>query len=344
MRSFRTFLYALAVVALAACGGGGSAGALPPAAVSDPGTRDPSGSTVAFEKRTLWVSYGQAINTFSTDVGGPVTPLKRSGPFPWYNAQGVPIPALPGVVDLAIAPDGTRWLLESRDEFLGGSGWRLYAVAAHDNLPENTYGDDINRPFAFVLGGDGVMIGYSGASGTTIVEYPYAASSKVPPLRTLNLTGSVRGFAAGNDGRYYVLRPNSIGVYLPVAAGWSLVRSIATATRPGVTIDSQAFAVGPDSSVYAVELPGNLNNPVMYVDVYARGSGTIARRIGPLPANYNGLGFPVITVDALNRLYVATQGSIYRFGPQANGTAKPQLVMTDATIGRPSALAVGPKL
>ena len=77
---------------------------------------------------------------------------------------------------------------------------------------------------------------------------------------------------------------------------------------------------------------------------YAPGSGTVARRIGPLPADYTGFGFPVITVDAQNRLYVATTGKIFRFGPSANGAATPQKVMIDPTLGRPSAMAVGPRL
>ncbi len=343
MSTFRTFLYALAVVALAACGSG-SAGGLAPA-VGDLGTRDPHGSSVAFEKRTLWVDYGTQVNAFSTDGNGAVTPQKTLGSYPWYNAHGVPIPGLPGIVDVAIAPDGTRWVLENRDALQGGPGWRLYAIAPSDTQPENTYGDDVNKPFALAVGGDGMVVGYRSSDGTTtIATYPYAASN-APALRTLQIAGPVLGFAAGNDGLFDVVRPGSFDAYRPVSTGWSLVRSIAMVTPLGpITINSHEFAVGPDSSIYVVDLPGSPSNAVMYVNVYPRGSGTAARRIGPLPANYNGLGFPVITVDSLNRLYVATQGQIYRFGPHANGAAQPQLVMIDPTIGRPVALAVGPKL
>jgi hypothetical protein len=343
MSSFRTFLYALAVAALAACGGGSVAG-LPPAA-SDLGTRAPSGSTIVFEKRTLWVAYANQVNAFSTGGSGAVTPQQTLGSLPWYDSSGVPIPGSPGIVDVAVAPDGTRWVLENRDAFLGGPGWRLYAVAPGDTQPENTYGDDVNRPFALALGGDGPSVAYRSSDGTTtIATYAYAASNSAP-VRTLHLTGQVLGYAAGNDGHFYVARPNAFDVYRPIPNGWALVRSIPTTTPSGsVTISSQEFAVGPDASLYVVDLPGSSSNPVMYVNVYPRGSGTVARRIGPLPANYNGLGFPVIAVDAANRLYVATNGQIHRFGPRANGAAQPQLVMTDSTPARPVALAVGPKL
>ena len=111
-----------------------------------------------------------------------------------------------------------------------------------------------------------------------------------------------------------------------------------------VTISSQEFAVAPNNSIYVVDLPGNNSNPVMYVNAYPPGSGKVSRRIGPLPADYGGFGFPVIAVDALNRLYVATNGQIYRFGPGAQGADAPQRLMTDSTQSRPKAMAVGPKL
>ncbi|MDQ6925306.1 MAG: hypothetical protein M3154_03620 [Candidatus Eremiobacteraeota bacterium] len=340
MRSFRTFLYAFAVVALAACGGGSGGGALPPA--SDPGTRDPSGSSVAFENTTLWVGYQQQVNAFSTKGNGPVTPAKTLPSFRWSNSIAAPVP---GIVDVAIAPDGTQWLLENRSAAEGGPGWRLFAVAPGDNQPENTYGDDVTFPFALGLAGDGVMVGYRDSNGvTTIATYPYAANN-APPLRTFRSTGRVLGFAEGNDGHLYVARPNGVDVYDPTSNGCCAIRSIATTGLVGhVTISSQEFAVGPNNSIYVTDLPGSNSNPVMYVNVYPPGSGKVGRRIGPLPANYDGLGFPVIAVDSSNRLYVATNGQIYRFGPSANGAAKPQRLMTDSTQSRPTALAVGPKL
>jgi len=338
MRSFRTSLYALAVVALAACGGSG--GTLPTAV--DPGTRTPSGSTVAFQKTTLWVGYQTQVNAFSTDGNGAVTRQKTLGSFSWPGSIAAPVP---GIVDVAIAPDGTQWILENRSAATGGPGWRLFAVAPGDTQPENVYGDDVNMPFALGLGGDGVMVGYRGSNGTaTIATYPYAANM-APPLRTWQSASQVLGFAEGGDGNIYVARANRVDVYGPTSNGCCPIRSIILAGLTGnVTINSQEFAVGPNNSVYVTDLPGSNANPIMYVNVYRPGSGKLSRRIGPLPANYNGLGFPVITVDSLNRLYVATNGQLYRFGAGAQGADAPQRVMTDSTQGRPTAMAIGPSL
>ncbi len=333
------------MAALAACGGGSGGGALPPEA-GELGARAPSGSSVAFEKRTLWVAYAQRVNAFPTDGSGAVTPEKTLGDFPWFTSAGTPLPgSSPGIVDVAVAPDGTRWLLENRSFAEGGPGWRLYAVAPNETTPENTYGDDAHVPFALALGGDGIMVGYRDSNGvTTIATYAYAANNSAP-IRTFTSSAPVLGLASGNDGHFYVARPNGYDVYDPTSTGCCPVRSVVTSGLTGtVTIGSQEFAVGPNNSVYVVDLPGGNANPVMYVNVYAPGSGKVARRIGPLPANYNGLGFPAIAVDSLNRLYVATQGTIYRFGPRANGAATPARVMTDSTPARPVALAVGPKL
>lgn len=342
MRFFRTFISALSVVALAACGGGSGGGALPSA--GDPGTRAPSGSTVAFENATLWVGYEQQISAFSTNGNGAVTPAKTYAAFRWSNSIAAPFP---GIVDVAIAPDGTQYLLENRSAAEGGPGWRLYAVAPGDNQPENTYGDDVNTPIAVGLGGDGIQVAYSDNStgATTIATFPYAASN-APPLRTLQLTGQVMGFNEATNGYLYVLRPNHVDVYDQFATGGSApVRSINLTGLTGhVTPGSRQFAVAPNNTIYVVDLPGNNANPVMYVNAYPPASGKVARRIGPLPADYSGFGFPVITVDSLNRLYVATNSQFYRFAANAQGADAPQRLMTDSTQSRVHALAVGPKL
>jgi len=209
MRFFRTFVSVFAVAALAACGGG--SGGTVPQAGSDPGTRAPSGSTVAFQSVSLWVSYDPPqVNAFSTNGSGPVTPAKTLPSFPWSNSPGAPVP---GIVDIAIAPDGTQYLLENRSATGGGPGWRLFAVAPGDNQPENTYGDDVDFPFAVGLGGDGIQVGYSDTNGvTTIATFAYAASNS-PPIRTLQTTGTVLGFAEATDGYLYVLRTNHVDVY-----------------------------------------------------------------------------------------------------------------------------------
>jgi hypothetical protein len=340
MLPFRMLAYAFAVVALAACGGGGSGGAVP-AAAPDTSTLDPNGTSVAFEKATLWVAYDSSVNAFSADGSGNVTPLQTLGTFSWPDRTV----DSPGITDIAIAPDGTKWVLENRSFALGGAGWRLFAVAPADRTPENQYGDSANRPFALGLAGDGVMVGYYDSTGSTIATYPYA-SNNVPPMRTFHTTDTVRAFAEGNDGRLYVAFANSVGVYRPESDGTAPLKSIPiTTTAPGhVTMGPHEFAVGPENSIYIVDLPGSNANPVMYVNVYAPGTATLARRIGPLPANYNGLGFPVIAVDSANRLFIATQGQLYRFGPNANGAATPQRVMNDPTQSRARALALGPKL
>ncbi|HEV2739428.1 MAG TPA: hypothetical protein VGU66_12665 [Candidatus Elarobacter sp.] len=340
MRSFRTFFSALAVVALAACGGGSGGSTLP--AANDPGTLTPSGNSVAFQKGSIWVGYHSQVNAFPADGNGAVTPTRKPGPFPWPHSI-----SQPGVVDIAIAPGGTEWLLENRDFALGGPGWQLFAVAPGDTTPENSFIDQGDSPFALGLGGDGIMVGYHSTTSnlTTIATYPYAASN-APPVRTFQTTSAVLGFAEGNDGLLYVMSPtNQVNVYLPTSTGCCPVRTINLTGLTGhVTISSQEFTVGPNNSIYVTDLPGNNANPVMYVNVYPPGSGKVGRRIGPIPADYGGSGFPVIAVDAANRLFVATTGKIYRFGPTANGTDAPQRVITDPTADRPVAMSAGPTL
>jgi hypothetical protein len=340
MRSLRTFFSTLAVVALAACGGGSGGGALP-SVPTDSGALAPSGSTVAFEKATIWVADDTEVNAYSTNANGTVTPLKTLGSFPWKT----PSTAIPGFVDLAIAPDGTQWLLENRDFAQGGSGWRLFAVAPGDDRPENVYGNDADLPFGFALGGDGVLVGYyDHADGKiTIGTFPYR-SNFVPPMRTWKSTSPVSGFAESKYHHFFVARPNGFEVYNPSSNGCCPIRSVVYAGTQPKFHTSQGFAVGPDDSVYVVDQPGNYQNPVMYVNVYRPGTGTLARRIGPLTANYSGLSWPAITVDALDRLYVATNGHIYRYGPGANGTAQPQRVITNPRVQQPGALSVGPNL
>jgi hypothetical protein len=341
MRPFRTFFCALIVVALAACGGRSGSSSLAPTGY-DPGTRDASGSTVAFEKATLWVADDTLVSAYSTNDSGTPTPLQLLGSFAWTDKKGQPIP---GIVDIAIAPDGTKWELENRDFAQGGPGWRLNAVAPHDTYPpENTYGDDVNRPFQLALAGDGVMVGYVNAvTGVEIIAtYPYAANF-VRPIRKFKTTG-MYAFASGNDGHLYVARSNEFDVYAPDSDGccpWRRIVLDAPLTYMG---SPQGFAVGPDNSIYVQDLPSTYTaDQVMYVNVYPPGSGTIGRRIGPLPHHLDALSGPVITVDAKNRLYVATDGSIYRFGPGANGAAQPQRVITNPG-SQPNAMAVGPAL
>lgn len=341
MRALRTFLYAFAVLALAACGGGSAGNALP--AASDPGTRAPSGSNVEFAKDTVWLGYDFQINAFSTNGNGAVTPVHSGSAIPWSDQRAQPTP---GIIDLALAYEGTQWILERRDYTAGGPGWRLFAVAPGQNEPENVFGDDTTSAFGVGLAGDGIMVGYreTNAPTTTIATYPYAASN-APPIRTFRTTKKVVAFAEGYDGFLYVARSAGYEVFRPTSDGTSgLVRRVYTDAPLDPKDGQGSFAVGQDNSVYIVDLPGSYNNPVMYVNVYLPGSGHVSRRIGPIPADYGGFGFPRIAVDKLNRLYVATTGKIYRYGPKANGNATPGRVMTDSTQARVHAIAIGPAI
>jgi hypothetical protein len=339
MRTVRTLLYALGVVALSACGGGAHGGALPPAG-SDAGPRAPSGSSVAFEKDTLWVAYTEAhgVNAFSTASGGTVTPLKHLFPYRWTPNN----PSIPGIVDVAIAPDGTQWILENRDFALGGSGWRLVAIAPGSTEAENMYGDDVNSPFGLALAGDGVMVGLrSPVNGAhSIVTYPYAHSF-APPLRTFQSTRQILAFASGNDGHLYVRRPHAFEVYDPTSDGSTPVRRIQTDAP-----QSSKFAVGPDNSIFVAEYIGRPASGQLFVNVYPPGSGTVGRRIGPIPSDFSPFGGTnVIAVDSIGRVYVATDGTIYRYGVHADGPSfKPQIVMNDPTLAHPVAMALGPNL
>lgn len=312
---------------------------------TDSGALDPNGSSVAYEKRTLWVAYDGLVDAFSADSSGSVTPEKSIGSIQWTSQN---LGALPGIVDVAIAPDGTKYLLEQRDFAEGGRGWRLFAIAPGDTQQENVYGDDINFPIAVSLAGDGIMVHYSTPQGThTIATFAYAASNSLPIrlFQSTNANNRVDGFAAGADGRLYVERPQGFDVYHPDANGFDPPERHITTDTP-LQNGPQGFAVGPDNSIYVEDLTNALSSShVMYVNVYPEGSGTIARRIGPLPTNYDALGHsPVIIVDSQNRLFVATNGQIYRFGPKANGNATPQRVFVDSTrIENPTAMAVGPR-
>ncbi|MBV9438908.1 MAG: hypothetical protein JOZ24_02835, partial [Candidatus Eremiobacteraeota bacterium] len=177
----------------------------------------------------------------------------------------------------------------------------------------------------------------------------YAANMPAP-LRTFTVPAAdlqFAGFAIGYDRRIYLARPDGFESYPADSDGCCPSAHIVTDVAPSNT--KQSFAVGPDGSIYAVQLVGfHTPNPppasTMYVNVYPPGSGKAARRIGPLPVDNGALAnAPVVAVDAKSRLYVSTMGNVYRFGPHANGNATPQRIMTPpASYGRIIALAIGP--
>jgi hypothetical protein len=69
----------------------------------------------------------------------------------------------------------------------------------------------------------------------------------------------------------------------------------------------------------------------------------VGRRIGPVPAFFDGFGSPQIAVDSKNRVYVVTSQQIFRFPPAANGTDAPEHVFS-VSSGDAAAVAIGPKL
>lgn len=371
MRSFRIVLSAFAVVALAACGGsGGSGGAALPAAsggggvvppsssargitadgartVSPDGMLEVNGSTVAFERGTVWVGHGGingSATEFSVNANGPVAPLRTFGGIPWI---GDPV-AESNITDVAVAPDGTIWILMGNQGVFVSSKWRLVAFPprAQNATPpniENTYDGD-GYPLALGLGGDGVMVMFNNHNDPTptINTYPYAANDPAP-IRTFHLPDQRQsGFALGNNGRIYLARSDGFESYRPESDGSHPLEHIVTAA-PLQPLGRNGFAVGPDNSIFAIRYAGQQPNQTLFVDHYPRGSGTVNRSIGPLPLNPSPFATsPVITVDKKNRLYVWTFGKVYRFGPAANGNATPQRVIIDQTTRRASSIAIGP--
>jgi hypothetical protein len=369
MRPIQTSLCMLFVLALSACGGGSRGGALPPAAdgggtlpaasgartlgtdsarnVDPGGIVGVDGSTVAFQRGSLWATYEGEVIKLSVNGSGTVTP------------NAIYYPLWPGnsdtsTIDSAVAPDGTLWILQSAQYYIFGSlTWRLVAYAPGETNSanyENVYHGPGNAK-ALALGGDGVMVeaeppNYDGPG--VIYTYPYA-SNDPPPMRTFHKSAAhALGFALGNNGRIYLRRADGFESYRPDSDGSTPVEHIVTTTEQKELGFQGSFAVGPDNGIYAID-PIGFHDGVthngdgrLYVNYYRRGSGTITRRIGPLPMRNDGdARMPVLAVDMSNRLYVATSGIFYRFGPSANGDAKPQRTQTLGGVSIPLGLSVG---
>lgn len=330
----------LAVLLLAGCAGGGTTIPAGTMSSASDAARVPEGTTVAFERNELWVAYRLRVDAFATaSANGAVTPGVTLAPAPWPGTTA----DTPGIVDVAVAPDRTKWVLENRSFALGGQGWRLFAYAPGETRPENTYGSDTDTPIGLGLAGDSVMVSFVRTNGTwAIASYPYGANFP-PALRTFTSPTRLVAFAEGNDGRLYVARPDRVDVYRPNDTGCCPLRSIPIAL-PAST-GTHGFTVGPEGSIYAFDGPNGYAAPqVAYVNVYSPSTGALVRRIGPIPSAFDPLApQPPIAVDANDRVYVATNGQIDRFGPRANGAATPQRVWTDTSAnGQPVALAVGP--
>ena len=254
-----------------------------------------------------------------------------------------------GVAGLAAAPDGTMYVLQTDDALNGGSHWRIVTVAPPGAKPGTApvYDGDGN-PYAVELGPNGVLVeSYSRTNGISIRTYPYGAIDP-PATRTFQPTpnaGTYFGFAVGPDGRIYIPRLDGFDVYAADATGCCPV-TLRTAYPP--TEFPGLFKIGRDGSIFSAQLVNYFEysggTPSMYVNVYPPGSGAIARRIGPLPLVNDVLShLPVIAVDANNTLYVATNFSLYVFGPSANGNVAPDHLMTyGISAGWLDGLAIGP--
>lgn len=331
MRSLQTFVCALAVIALAACGGGGSL----------PATTNTGTGPSAFEPGTIWVVRTGEVAAYPVNGSGMVN-AEAALQFPW---PGVAL-SEPGVTDVAVAPDGTPWVLLRYDIVVANpSGWQLYGAAPGGSAPQSTAGANSGEAFGLAIGRDGVMVGMydlaPGSNGprvTSIATYPFAANTKASEIRRFVDSGTMSGFATNSAGDIYVSRPDRIDVYASTSTGCCPIRTIMTATPP-----VGRFKVGPDNSIYGADLSGSRSTTTFYVDVYPPGSGQVGRRIGPIPAFFQGFGSPQIAVDAKNRVYVATSQQIFRFAAGANGTDAPENVFS-VSPGDAFAVAIGPKL
>jgi hypothetical protein len=340
MRFRLATLSMLAAVVLAGCGGGGG-GTIPAAPATNDGGTVPAGTSIVFERSTLWVAYPLRANAFPANTSGNATPAAVLGAWPWESGG-----ANPGFVDISIALDGTKWVLENRDFVFGGAGWRMFAYDRHSNIPENRYGNDTDTPMAVGLAGDGIMVLAYAGGPYTITSYPYA-SNFPQPLRTFTSPTRIVSFAEGNDSRLYVAREDRVDVYLPTSTGCCPIRSVPVAV-PNTT-GTHGFALGPDNSIYVYAGPNTTAaaSQFGYVSVYDSTTGALLRKIGPFPATFDPLTTrSPIAVDSSNRLYVATNGQIMRFAADANGAATPQRVWTDAQAGGggPVALTLGTPL
>ncbi len=253
-----------------------------------------------------------------------------------------------GITDLAAAPDGTMYVLENDNALGGASSWRLVTVPPPGTHPAGmpVYDGD-GTPYEVALGPGGVLVeAYSRTNGLSIRTYAYGAVDP-PAARTFKPTSDVTyfGFAVGPDGRIYIPRTNGFDVYAADATGpiTTIVTARPPAPYPGL------FRIARDGTIFSAELVdylkgGTGTTSTMYVNVYPPGSGTLARRIGPLPVVNDAQGRPpVIAVDANDTLYVGTNFSLYVFGPSANGNAAPDHLMTySSSIGWLDALAIGP--
>ncbi|MBV8371155.1 MAG: hypothetical protein JO036_19745 [Candidatus Eremiobacteraeota bacterium] len=295
----------------------------------------------------VWAAFqnGPAVDRFPTtgdgnQTGSSAPPPSASASFP--SEPGAYI----GIAGLAAGPDGTMWELETDDAIGGGRNWRLVTVPPPGAAPSNAPAyDGDGRPLEVGLGPNGVLVESASQSGTlSIRTYPYGAVDP-PATRTFMPTSDVPyfGFAVAPDGSIYIPRTNGFDVY---AASGTLRTTIVTDHPP--TPYPGLFVIGADGSLYSAELVNYLKSgsgtSTMFVNVYGPGSGTAARRIGPLPVTNDPLGRPpVIAVGPDNDLYVATNGSIYVFDAGANGNCMPEHLMTyPASYGFVSALAIGP--
>jgi hypothetical protein len=341
MRTFKAMVSLLGVLLLAACGGG-ALSTVPPA-VAD-GGRGLDGSTIAFEKDKLWAAFseGGAIYEFPVNGSGALTPLAML--YAGLDSMVNPLQ----FQDVAVAPDGTVYALLNPVIANASSMWHLHVYSPGALELEHVV-QSTGRAYAVALGGDGILVEVSvpGVATPVIKTYQYGVSDRAPIRKFHTPPAHSFGFVVSRDHLIYLPRPDGYDAYPITSTDGCCPAERITITRPATAGTPGSFAVGPDNSIYEAELypppRSTPNQGTMYVNVYPPHSGTPARRIGPLPTYVSGFSrAPVITVDGNSRLYVATAGTIYRFGTRANGASTPQRTITPPVGGYPVGLAVGP--
>jgi hypothetical protein len=328
MRFVRATVSGLVVLALAACTGGS---ADPPPFAS--GTRQ--------AQTTIWAAFmSGAVDGFAANRTGTVQPstvlpraqlLFPSRPDPLNGAYAV-----------AEAADGTLFVLLTDNTVFGGQNWRVVVFPPQNRTVSSNAYDGAGSPLGIALAPDGVMVAFVPAGGLPVIQtFPYGANDPAP-IRTFHMAAGERRFGVGPGGQIDVETATGYAVFAPGSDGSAPLSTVTTTPAPS---PFASFAVGSDGSVYIAELVGYLaggTTSTMYVDVYPPGSGTAARRIGPLPVlnDPDGLA-PAIGLDPSDDLYVATNDAFYVFDKTANGNAQPLGTMTYGTLGPVSSVAGG---
>ena len=170
--------------------------------------------------------------------------------------------ALNGPTDIAIAPDGTLYIVDAppASDRTGAAGRvvRVSASGAADVVVEG-----LNRPSGVAVAGDGGELYVSDAGRRDLRAYPLAAGARPGPPRTLasivpwkrGVQGRADGVALDHEGRVYLAGPGGI---------WVLDRNggrlgvIATPETPSACAfgdaDGRTLYITAQTSIYKVRM------------------------------------------------------------------------------------------